>query len=266
MDQTMRRVQKGALTYYVCTRLPVRHAFTTKFGGVSAGPCESLNLGFGRGDTEENVRKNYALLADALGVPAARFTLTKQIHEDEVSVVSEQESGMGLQKPMTWQSDAIITALGDTPLVGFGADCVVTLLCDPAARVCGVCHAGWRGTAKGILGKTVAQMTEKLGAHPETMVAVMGPSIHQECFETDSDVPDEMERLLGAMVRPFVMEKGEKFHVDLQGVNAALLARAGLRPENIVDSGLCTMCEHQTFWSHRHTNGVRGVQAGVICL
>ena len=58
MHQSMRRVERGPFVLYTCDRLPVRHAFTTKFGGVSTGHCESLNLGFNRGDTEENVREN----------------------------------------------------------------------------------------------------------------------------------------------------------------------------------------------------------------
>ena len=125
MHSSMCRVQRGSFVYYTCRRLPVRHAFTTKSGGVSTGACESLNLGFNRGDTEQNVRENYRRLAEELNVDGARFTLTRQIHEAEVSVVRESEAGMGLTRPMAWQSDAIVTALPDTPLIGFYADCAL---------------------------------------------------------------------------------------------------------------------------------------------
>lgn len=266
MHQSMRRVERGPFVFYTCDRLPVRHAFTTKFGGVSTGHCESLNLGFGRGDEQENVRENYRRLADALGVENSRWTLTKQIHETEVSVVGDQQAGMGLHQPMAWQSDAIVTALRDTPLIGFCADCVVTLLYDPATHTAGVCHAGWRGMAAGILPKTVGVMEQQLGTRRDSLVAVLGPSIRQECFETDADVPEAMERQLGALVRPFIAEKGPKFHVDLQGIGVKLLEDAGLAPENVIDSGICTMCHADEFWSHRATHGLRGVQGGVICL
>lgn len=166
----------------------VRHAFTTKFGGVSTGACESLNLGFNRGDELENVRENYRLLGETLGVDETRMTLTKQIHDTQVSVVTEDKVGMGLHRPMEWQSDAIVTALADTPIIGFYADCVVTLLYDPATHTAGVCHSGWRGMAAGILPKTVDVMAEQLGTKRESLVAVLGPSIRQECFETDADV------------------------------------------------------------------------------
>ena len=150
MNESMCRVQRGSFVYYTCRRIPVRHAFTTKFGGVSTGACASLNLGFNRGDELENVRENYRLLGEALGVDETRMTLTKQIHDTQVSVVTEDKVGMGLHRPMEWQSDAIVTALPDTPIIGFYADCVVTLLYDPATHTAGVCHSGWRGMAAGI--------------------------------------------------------------------------------------------------------------------
>lgn len=266
MNTTMRRRTRGTLSYYTTTRIPVRHGFTTKSGGVSTGDCESLNLGFHRGDPRENVLENYKILTNALEIPYERLTMTRQVHRDEVSVVTEETAGMGLTRPMAWESDALVTNLPDTPLAGFYADCVVTLLYDPASHSCGVCHAGWRGTALGILPKTVDVMAAKLGAKRESLVAAIGPSIGPCCFETDADVPEAMERQMGAAVRPFIAARGVKFHVDLQGINTMLLKNAGLAAENILDSGLCTYCYSGEFWSHRVTHGRRGVQAGVICL
>ncbi len=266
MHTSMKCVQKGALRYYICDRLPVKHAFTTKFGGVSTGACESLNLGFSRGDDPDNVRENYRILCGALGMDYDRVTRTEQVHRAEVSVVTEELAGTGLRLPMTWESDAIVTNLPDTPLAGFYADCVVTLLYDPTSRSIGVCHSGWRGTAAGILGKTVDTMAEALGARRDTIVAAIGPSIRQCCFETDADVPEAMEKNLGAAVRRYIEPRGPKWFIDLQGINAGLLEQAGLLPENIIDSGLCTYCRSDEFWSHRVTHGVRGVHAGVISL
>lgn len=266
MHTSMRRRQAGNVIYYTCDLISVPHAFTTKLGGVSQGDCESMNLGFGRGDSEENVHENYRILADALGIPYKSITMTRQIHEDRVSYVSEADIGMGLHKPFAWDSDALVTKLPRVPLAGFYADCVVTLLYDPETRTAGVCHSGWRGTAKGILQKTVNTMVHTLGSKRESLIAVMGPSIHQDCFETDADVPDAMQAVLGDLVLPYIARNKEKFHVDLQGINAAQLKNAGLRAEHIIDSGICTMCESDVFWSHRVTNGKRGVQAGMICL
>ena len=134
MHPSMHRNERGSFVYYTCDRLPVHHAFTTKFGGVSRGDCESLNLGFNRGDERENVLENYRILAEQLGMDEGRITMTKQIHDTQISVVTEDEAGMGLHQPMAWESDAIVTALPETPLCGFYADCVVTLFYDPATK------------------------------------------------------------------------------------------------------------------------------------
>lgn len=265
MHASMRRMQCGDLIYYTCDKLPVRHAFTTKAGGVSSGDCESLNLGFQRGDDPACVRENYAILARALDVPLSRMTRTQQVHEDRVAVVTEPVVGTGLSQPMNWNADALVTCLPDTPLAGFYADCVVTLFYDPVAKVCGVCHAGWRGTAKEIPAKTVQKMTEN-GADPAHIIAVIGPSICQNCFETDADVPDAMRAQMGAAVDRHILKKGAKFHVNLQGIQVDTLLGAGLQPDNIINSGICTQCQSDIFWSHRATGGKRGVQAGVICL
>ena len=227
MNESMCRVQRGSFVYYTCRRIPVRHAFTTKFGGVSTGACESLNLGFNRGDELENVRENYRLLGEALGVDETRMTLTKQIHDTQVSVVTEDKVGMGLHRPMEWQSDAIVTALADTPIIGFYADCDVTLLYDPATHTAGVCHSGWRGMAAGILPKTVDVMAEQLGTKRESLIAVLGPSIRQECFETDADVPEAMEELLGAQVHPFIMENEKWFVIGFIAVSTVIMTLLG---------------------------------------
>lgn len=266
MNPLMRRRQNGSLIYYTCDRIAEPHCFTTKFGGVSSGDCAGLNFRRGHGDSEENIIRNYHILADSLNIPAERLTITNQVHENRVIAVTEENVGTGLAKPLDWEVDALITDLPNTPLVGFYADCVVTLLCDPVSRSCGVCHAGWRGTAREILGKTVDRMVEQYHADRASMIAVIGPSIRSCCFETDADVPTAMENMMGAQVEPFVQPRGQKFYVDLQGINRMTLLAAGVRVENIVDSGICTKCEHEEFWSHRATNGRRGVQAGVICL
>lgn len=264
MHQLIHRRDENGLIYYTCDAITTPHLFTTKFGGVSAGHLASLNLGFNRGDVRENVLKNYQILADHFGVPREHMTMTKQIHGDTVRVVDEETVGMGLGQPMSWETDAIVTNLPGVPLCGYYADCVVTLLHDPVSRSIGVCHSGWRGTANGILAKTVRMMQEQYGADPANVQAVIGPSIHACCFETDADVPDAMRETMGNAVDRFIERRGPKYFIDLQGINHMRLKQAGVK--NIVDSGLCTKCMHDEFWSHRATHGMRGVQAGIIML
>lgn len=264
MNQLIHRHDDGGLIYYTCDTISTPHLFTTKFGGVSTGWLSSLNLGFNRGDVRENVIQNYEILARHFGVPRTRMTMTKQVHGDIVRVVDMDTMGMGQGQPMRWEADAIITNLPGVPLCGYYADCVVTLLHDPVSHSIGVCHSGWRGTANGILAKTIAKMQAEYGANPADIEAVIGPSIRQCCFETDADVPDAMRQDMGEAVEPFIQRRGEKYFIDLQGINRMRLIQAGVI--KVVDSGLCTKCRKDEFWSHRATNGRRGVQAGVIML
>lgn len=266
MQKSFQKTTINGLPCYVCDKIPVKHFFTVKAGGVSTGACESLNLGFNRGDKRENVLENYRIAAAALGVAFDRITATRQVHGDKVAVAREQDAGMGLSKPFSWDADAVITDVPGLALAAFYADCVVTLLYDQAGGAIGVCHSGWRGAAKNLLGKTAKAMQQAYGTRPENLIACIGPSIRQCCFETDADVPDAVLSQYGRAAERFILKKGEKFHVDLQGLCRAGLLDAGVTEKHIVDSGVCTMCHADEFWSHRFTHGVRGVHAGMIVL
>ena len=165
MHTTMKPVQKGDFRYYICDRLPVRHAFTTKTGGVSTGACESMNLGFSRGDNPENVRENYRILCDALGMDFNRVTRTEQVHRDEVSIVTEDTVGMGLHRPMAWESDAIVTNLPDTPLAGFYADCVVTI--------------NWKGTADKLIEQDPAVVQRFAMPIPQSVIDELSEKVDE---------------------------------------------------------------------------------------
>ena len=246
MNESMCRVQRGSFVYYTCRRIPVRHAFTTKFGGVSTGACESLNLGFNRGDELENVRENYRLLGEALGVDETRMTLTKQIHDTQISVVTEGEVGMGLHQP-----DGVgVGRDRDRPartrrivrlLRGLRGDAVLRSG-DRRPQACA--HSGWRGMAAGILPKTVEVMAEQLGTKRESLIAVLGPSIRQECFETDADVPEAMEEPArrAACIRSSWRKVVEIPCGPAGHWRQSCCSDAGLSAENVIDSGICTMC------------------------
>lgn len=258
------RQNNGTFIYYTADNIKTPHMFTTRYGGVSTGYLSSMNLGFHRGDTRENVRKNYEIVAETMGVPVESITATKQVHGDQVTVVRPEHRGMGVSRPFLWETDALVTEQRGIVLAGFYADCVVTLLYDERTEAVGVCHSGWRGTAENILGKTVARMAEAFGSRPEDIRAAIGPSIGPCCFETDEDVPAAMKQKLGGWCETFIRRKGTKYSVDLQGLNAEHLRRAGVR--EIADSGMCTCCRSDEFWSHRKTRGKRGVLGAFIGL
>ena len=245
----------------------VRHGFSTRRGGVSPAPWDTLNLGPGRGDAPENVRENYRRFFGCTGAVPERAVLSLQVHRDDVRLCTAADAGKGLVRERDYEADALITAERDLPLVVFSADCGTVLLHDPDAGCVGAVHAGWRGCAAGIAEKTVREMIRLLGARPERILAALGPCIGKCCFETDSDVPEAMRTsALGAEAEPYLERRGEKWHVDLAGLNRQWLLRAGVAPDHIDVCGLCTACRPDLFWSHRKMGEARGVQAAVISL
>ena len=244
----------------------VRHGFSTRRGGVSPAPWDTLNLGPGRGDAPENVEENYRRFFAALDMDSAYPVLSRQVHRDDVRLCTAADAGKGLIRDRDYDADALITAEKGLPLVVFSADCGIMLLYDPVHHAAGAVHAGWRGCAAGILEKTVQAMADTFGSDPAAMVAAVGPSIGPCCFETDDDVPEAMNAALGAEAAPYLERRGIKWHVDLAGLNRQWLLRAGLAPEHIDVCGLCTACRPDLFWSHRRLGRARGSMAAMIEL
>ena len=252
----------GRLEYLTAEKITVPHCFTTRFGGVSEGYLSSLNLGIHRGDKPENVRKNYEILGEALGFEVDNLVFTRQTHTNIVRVVDSSNAGEGLDREVEPECDALVTNTPGLVLAAFTADCTPILLHDPVTGAVGAVHAGWRGTVGDIAGNAVRAMAEHFGAEPENIRAAIGPNIGVCCFETHADVPDAVRAVLGVEAEAFIFPAGEKFRVDLKGVNAALLRRAGVRHIEISDA--CTACEPQRFWSHRRVGNDRGSLAAII--
>lgn len=245
----------------------IPHGFTTRQGGVSEGIYSSLNLGTNRGDDPDRVRENYRRVCAALGVEGEKLVFSSQVHQSEVRRVTALDGGKGLDRPVDYDADGLVTDEPGLTLVVFGADCLTILLCDPKRRVAAALHAGWRGTALGIAARGVETMVQDYGCNPEDILAAIGPGISRCCFETGPEVPQAMEKALGEEALPFVSPEGAGKHkVDLKGLNTLWLKRSGVLATNIDISSECTLCAHETYWSHRYTKGERGSQAALICL
>lgn len=214
-----------------------------------------------RGDTAENVAENYQILGETLGFETANMVLTRQIHSDLVRVVTRKDAG-GIDHRDYPACDALVTADPGTVLVIFTADCTPILLWDPVTGAVGAAHAGWRGTAADIAGKTVRAMETAFGCDPATIRAAIGPNIGPCCFETGADVPAAMREMFGANVETWIRPGKDKYYVNLKEINALALRRAGVSMVEI--SPVCTCCENTRFWSHRYTRGERGSQGAVI--
>jgi len=223
----------------------IRHGFFTRQGGVSKGVYGSLNCGLGSRDDEENVRQNRSLVAETLGVPPERLLTLYQIHSATAVIVDKPWNGA------VSEADALVTRTPGLAIGALTADCAPVLFCDPEARVIAAAHAGWRGALLGIVEATVASM-ERLGAKPERVVAVIGPTIAQRAYEVGADY---VERFLAEepASSPFFMTddgSGEP-HFDLAGYVAERLARAGVG--TVSDLGLCTYCDETRLFSYRRS-------------
>ena len=256
---------QGELIYMASTALPARHAFLTRFGGVSRGPFASLNLGSNRGDDPEAVRENYRRAAALMGAGIDDCAVTKQVHGNVVRIVTKEDRHVCMSR-VPYEADGIVTAERGLPLFCFTADCVPALLLDAEHGVIGAVHCGWRSSVSDILRNALEQM-EALGARREDVRVAMGAAIGKCCFETDDDVPEAVSRYLGGDTAGLFLRRPDgKTLVDLRGANKRRLLQLGLAAEHIDCSEECTVCSHDKYWSHRYTKGKRGSLAACIVL
>lgn len=242
----------------------VVHGFSTRKGGVSVPPWDSLNLRTGCGDAQADLEENYRRFCGAVGADVDRVVLARQVHETAVRPCTGADAGKGLRRPRDYDADGLVTGEAGLPLMVFSADCGVILLHDPVHGAVGAVHAGWRGCAGGILAKAVREMSDRFGSRPGDLLAAIGPCIGPCCFETDDDVPAALRAALGSDAEAYLTRRSPKWHIDLAGLNRQWLLRAGLTAEHIDVCGLCTACRPDLFWSHRKMGEARGVQAALI--
>jgi YfiH family protein len=232
---------------HIAARLPgARVLFSTRRGGVSAGPFASLNLGRKTADEGTNVDANRERLAAAVGLPRERFLYGIQVHGAAVRRAAEPP---GADRPAV-EEDGQATVLPDAAALVFVADCFPVLLA--AGDGVAALHCGWRGLAGGIVAEGVAALRE-LGADGPITAAV-GPGARGCCYEVGEEVHAEFAEVPGARA-------GER-NLDLPAIARHELERAGV--DRVHDVGLCTMCWLGLFFSHRRDGGVTGRQAGVV--
>lgn len=256
---------RDGLIYMSSDIIGVRHAFTTRFGGVSRGEFSSLNLGSNRGDEPEAVRENYRRLCALMGVGIDGMAVTNQVHGNEVRIVTQEDRHVCLSR-VPYEADGLVTNVKSLPILCMVADCVPVLLWDGEHSVAGAIHCGWRSSVGDIL-KNALEKMESLGAEPGSIRAAIGPSIGRCCFETDDDVPQAIEKYLRGDTLGLFDRRGDgKTMVDLRAANARRLMQLGLKADNIDISRECTVCSHEKYWSHRYTGGHRGSQGAAIVL
>ena len=247
----------------------VSHAFSTRIGGVSTGIYSSMNLTFTREDNPVNVSRNFELFAGATGVKTEDMVYSMQTHTTNVMEVTEAHRGMGVVKERDFSDiDGLVTNVPGITLVTSYADCVPLYIVDPVNHAIGLSHSGWRGTVGKIGAVTVQKMREEYGSRPEDIIAAIGPSICQDCYEVSEDVIVEFQNNFDEKYwkELYYRKENGKYQLNLWKANEIVLAEAGILKEHIAVTNLCTCCNSEVLFSHRASNGKRGNLAAFMAL
>lgn len=241
----------------------VNHGFSTRLGGVSKGPCATMNISTTRGDDPEAVAENCRRIAAAIGVHAEDLTYTHQTHTTNVEVVKEEDRGKRFL-----ETDGLVTNVPGICLVTFYADCVPLYFVDPVKKVIGLSHSGWRGTVHKMGKVTVETMSREYGTDPKDIRAAIGPSICQDCYEVSEDVIEEFRKYFDRKLWPelFYRKGNGKYQLNLWKANEAVMMEAGIPAQQIAVTNVCTHCNPDILFSHRATGNERGNLSAFLAL
>lgn len=249
----------------------LQHGFSTRKGGVSKEHLASLNLSFSVEDAKENVLENFRRIGERFGKTPEDFVLSKQSHETKVLKVGTKDRGKGITKDRDYEGiDALITDEKGIILSCFSADCVPILFYDPIHKTVGACHSGWRGTKGKILQNVVEEMRKHFSSNPAEILIAIGPSICKEQYVVSEDLAlsflEDYPDLGEDTASPIQRISKDKFQLDLWDLNRRIALNCGIKEEHISISGYCTMENPELFFSHRYSQGKRGLQGAFICL
>lgn len=227
----------------------VRLAFSTRQGGVSEGPYRSLNLGRSTEDDPEAVTENRRRWLSALGLDPNRFANAGQVHGR--AVAHARTPGLAPE------CDVLVTTTTGLTLAVTAADCLPVLYAAPGAVA--AAHCGWRGTADGAPEAALSAVCDAAGAGPERVDVHLGPGIRGCCYQVGPEVAARFPD-------PALRRRDGALWLDLPTAVRLRLREAGVAAERIHDTGACTACEPDWYFSHRRDHGLTGRQWGVIAL
>lgn len=248
----------------------ITHLFSTRRGGVSEGIFSTMNLSYTRGDKQDAVDENFRRIAAAMGRSVEDFVCSDQTHTTNVRIVSGQDKGKGILREKNYTDvDGLITDEPGIVLSTFYADCVPLYFVDREHKAIGLSHSGWKGTVGRMGACTLKAMKAAYGTRPEEVIAAVGPSICQECYEVSEDVAGQFMEVFGEEGRKehiLMDKKNGKYQLDLWKANALVLREAGIKPENISVTDICTCCNSDYLFSHRASQGKRGNLGAFLCI
>lgn len=219
--------------------LGIKHFFSTRIGGYSEGDFSQHNLGIYTEDkcAQKNLFK--ALTDNNMNIDKAVYL--RQVHGDEIYIVNSENYGEVKGK----FGDTLITNEKEIPIGIFTADCVPIIVVDYIKEIIAVVHAGWKGTDKRILGKTIEKMVKEFNSDIGNMYVILGPAIASCCFEVGEDVFNKFH---------YREKRDGKYYVDLFMENKKQALDLGILDKNIFLSNICTKCNNDLFYSYRVNN------------
>jgi len=262
----MKNKRHGKLSCFVpeWTTKKIEAGFTTRNGGVSRPPYNSLNLGSGTDDAKHNVEANRATLARTFDLEPHQLLTVRQVHGTDILIVDEENPDLTHFQEV--EADAIIT---DQPNIMIGvlvADCFPVLVCDPIKKVAAAIHAGWRGAAAGLIGHTITAMKSHFGCSPANMVAAIGAGIGAHKYLVDRPVRDAFRAGSGYWESISNEVSLGQWQLDIGKSCRLQLEAAGVTGEKIEDVTECTCCHRELFFSYRRDQGTTGRQIGYILM
>lgn len=245
----------------------ISHFITTRLGGVSRSPYNSLNLGFHNKDKHDDVLQNRVILSRYVGIPLESFTLGQQIHSGNVHVVSESDRGMGSDSYDTGirQSDALITNIRGISLMVLVADCTPVLFYDKKNRVIGIAHSGRMGVVNRIVIQVIEGMLKEYGSQPENILVGLGPTICGNHYSISEDKAHVLQSVLLINTHS-IYEFNKKVFFNLSTAIREQLTSVGIIEKNIEQLSVCTYEESSLFFSERRDGASTGRFGAAICL
>lgn len=223
------------------------------------------------GKNKSNAMKSYDELCSSIGLNVNDLVKPCQNHTKKVKAVNDKEDGPIVENRLYRGTDGLVTNKPFT-LATTNADCILLLFYDPKKNVIANTHSGWRGTLQRISIETVNEMKNEYGCNPEDIICCMCPSIRKCHFEVKKEVRDDFAKEfkdLGIEENKEIMEEtnpGKKWNIDTILINKIILKQAGLKPENIIDSGLCSVCNSDILHSYRAEGEGYGLDTAIIGL
>lgn len=279
MNKIRRKSEKNVLNWHGEKAVPyftfpafdelpgIIHGFSSRLGGVSEGFLSSMNLSFSRGDEPERVRENFRRIAESIGFSEKDLVFSMQTHTANVRRVGREDCGRGLERPVGYcDVDGLVTNEPGVVLATFYADCVPLFFVDPVHHCIGLSHSGWRGTVGKIGKATVETMAKEFGSKPGDLLAAVGPSICQECYEVSEEVIGLFRENFAEELWPklFYRKNNGHYQLNLWEANRLIFQEAGILPQHITVTDICTACNPELLFSHRASGGKRGNLAGFL--